>query len=87
MAEEISQSWKQMLKEDKVNVTKDALVDLRERRANREIGRHNPGAVAAQDPFLAGERVRETVSVYDGSSVIILKDFLVAGTPGRSHRR
>ncbi|KAE9389241.1 hypothetical protein BT96DRAFT_755967, partial [Gymnopus androsaceus JB14] len=86
MAEEISEAWKLLSKEERKNITKDVLGDLRERRANREIGRHNPGAVAAQDSFLTGERVRETLerlNVRTGDEALLI---ITSGSVERSHR-
>lgn len=63
MSSKIAEKWCKMSEEEKDSITKDALVELQERRLNKEIGEHKPGAVAAQDSFLTGERVQETVRV------------------------
>ena len=63
MALKISKRWKIMSEDEKNNATKDALIELRERRENREVGEHKPGAAAAQDSFLTSERIQETVRV------------------------
>lgn len=72
MSTKISKKWGEMSEEEKNNATKDALIELRERRLNKEVGEHKPGAVAAQDSFLTGERVQETVSVSHSSSAVLL---------------
>ncbi|KAE9387171.1 hypothetical protein BT96DRAFT_1005378 [Gymnopus androsaceus JB14] len=61
LSKKISLLWKEMSKEERIDATKDTLVDLRERRENKEVGEHKPGAVAAQDSFLTGERIKETL--------------------------
>ena len=73
LSKEISKKWKAMSDEEKNSLTKDILVELRECRENKEVGEHKPGAVAAQDSFMTGERVQDTVRVafYSSSAVLL----------------
>lgn len=70
MSAEISRKWRNMSEEEKDNTTKDTLVELRERRLNKEVGEHKPEAVAAQDSFLTGERVQDTVCALHSLSAL-----------------
>lgn len=63
MLTEISEKWRNMSEEEKDNITKDTLIELREHRLNKEVGEHKPGAVAAQDLFLTGECIQDMVRV------------------------
>ncbi|KAE9392163.1 hypothetical protein BT96DRAFT_778287, partial [Gymnopus androsaceus JB14] len=86
LSKEISKKWKAMSDEEKNSLTKDVLVELRERRENKEVGEHKPGAVAAQDSFMTGERVQDTLkrlNMRTGDEALLI---ITSGSLERAHR-
>ncbi|KAE9401741.1 hypothetical protein BT96DRAFT_991898 [Gymnopus androsaceus JB14] len=91
LSKEILKKWKTMLDEEKNSLTKDILVELRERRAlgmreNKEVGEHKPGAVAAQDSFMTGEQVQDTLkwlNMHTGDEALLI---ITSGSLEQAHR-
>ncbi|KAJ3738226.1 hypothetical protein EV360DRAFT_58312 [Lentinula raphanica] len=62
LAKKISEKWKNMSQEERIEATKDDLEALRERRENKEVGTHNVDVTSSQDSTITAEKLKEAVS-------------------------
>ncbi|KAJ3766983.1 hypothetical protein FB446DRAFT_793605 [Lentinula raphanica] len=61
LAKKISEKWKNMSQEERIEATKDDLEALRERRENKEVGTHNVDITSSQDSTIMAEKLKEAL--------------------------
>ncbi|KAJ3817845.1 hypothetical protein F5880DRAFT_1617916 [Lentinula raphanica] len=61
LAKKISEKWKNMSQEERIEATKDDLEALRERRENKEVGTHNVDVTSSQDSTITAEKLKEAL--------------------------
>ncbi|KAJ3818207.1 hypothetical protein F5880DRAFT_1617578 [Lentinula raphanica] len=82
----ISEMWKAMSAEERIEATKTDLEALRERRMNKEVGTHNVDIASSQDSTITAEKLKDSlerlgVRTGDEGAVIITR-----GDSSRFHR-
>ncbi|KAJ3725337.1 hypothetical protein C8R42DRAFT_531404, partial [Lentinula raphanica] len=74
----ISEMWKAMSAEERIEATKTDLESLRERRLNKEVGTHNVDIASSQDSTITAEKLRaamssKTIRTGDEGTVIVTR--------------
>ncbi|KAJ3844674.1 hypothetical protein F5878DRAFT_655693 [Lentinula raphanica] len=82
----ISEMWKAMSAEERIEATKTDLESLRERRLNKEVGTHNVDIASSQDSTITAEKLRaalERLGVRTGDEGTVI---VTRGDSSRFHR-